>query len=62
MSSSPAQATAQCAGACGSIERNSSTTIGPVTSSSSISTRGLIRRATATHSAFIRLIMATSEA
>ena len=36
--------------------RNSASTHGPVTSSRSISTRGLIRRATATHSAFIRLM------
>ena len=44
------------------MARKSSTTHGPVTSSRSTITRGLIRRATATHSAFIRLTKATSDA
>ena len=44
-----------------SMVRNRATTHGPVTSSRSTMTRGLNRRTTATHSAFIRLTNRTSD-
>ena len=60
--SSPAQETLKSAGPNGSSEAKSAAICGPVTARRSTITRGLRRRAAATHSAFKRLIKSTSPA